>query len=96
MGDRLVGKAQMSDLDVLAAAHRVDWIDDPTERAKRAGEMLNQIGKAGRLLRDIRFVALRQLHREGLTYAQIAERLGISAARVGQIIGDTKPRTVRD
>lgn len=39
--------------------------------------------------------AMRKLRREGWTLRRIAEKYGISAARVCQIIGPTRTRAVR-
>lgn len=66
-------------IDSLAA------LDDPAERAKRAGRLLAEWPVQGSRLREIRQAAVVAMRAQKVSYREIARMLGISLARVQQI-----------
>lgn len=69
-------------LDVLDS---LEEIDDPTERARKAGKLLAAWPEQHTRLREIRQAAVVALRANEVSYRQIAKTLGISLARVQQI-----------
>jgi len=73
---------------------------DPADVARRATEELAIVAARVAELSSVRIGALRELQRRGLSYEQIAARVGLSKGRVGQILGekdtDVDARSVGD
>ncbi|WP_242911461.1 sigma factor-like helix-turn-helix DNA-binding protein [Actinomadura terrae] len=71
----------------------IDRITDDAERAEQADALLGDYHAAWAELARIRKEAVLNLHDggRGLSYAQIAERLGMSRSRVGQITRSGPP-----
>ncbi|THJ75388.1 sigma-70 family RNA polymerase sigma factor [Candidatus Frankia alpina] len=61
-------------------------VDDPLERARRAGGLIDAHQATINELSRIRREALEYLVSTGMTQKQIGERLGMSRARVGQLL----------
>lgn len=64
----------------------LDRIEDPAELFKQAGEGVKQHQGAVDRLSAIRTRALAALYAQGHTYRALADQLGLSAPRVGQLI----------
>ncbi|MGF1653998.1 MAG: hypothetical protein ACFCUP_11870 [Actinomycetales bacterium] len=58
---------------------------DPAERARQATRLLAQYQQRSAELARLRREAVDELQRQGLSYAEVAARIGLSKARVGQI-----------
>lgn len=69
-------------------------LSDPEERAVRAGELVSRYQTAVTELSRIRREALEELVGAGMTQGQIAERIGMTRARVGQLL-NSGPRSER-
>ena len=67
---------------------------DPTERARRAGELIDEHQAAIAELSQLRREALNELVSLGHTQAQIAEALGMTRSRIGQLLS-SGPRPER-
>jgi transposase len=67
------------------AFEQVRQVADPAERARRATELLAVYQQRSVELARLRREAIDQLQAEGLSYAEVAARLGLSKGRVGQI-----------
>lgn len=79
---------------VAEAIDALGQMSDTMARAKALTELLDQWPDHHSRIREMRQQAVRALNEEGMTYRQIAAELGISVARVGQIVtGVTNPRT---
>jgi DNA-directed RNA polymerase specialized sigma24 family protein len=63
----------------------LEGLDDPAERAKRAGKLLAAWPDQGSRLRQIRQEAVVAMRTNKVSYRDIAKTLGISLARVQQI-----------
>lgn len=63
----------------------LEELDDPAERARRAGKLLAEWPAQGSRLREIRQAAVVAMREQKVSYRQIAKTLGISLARVQQI-----------
>jgi len=63
----------------------LEVLDDPAERAKRAGQLLAAWPAQGPRLREIRQEAVIAMRGQGVSYREIAKQLEISLARVQQI-----------
>ncbi|MFE7236112.1 helix-turn-helix domain-containing protein [Streptomyces sp. NPDC057596] len=63
----------------------LEELEDPAERAKRAGALLAAWPVQGSRLREIRQEAVVAMRAQNVSYRQIAKTLGISLARVQQI-----------
>lgn len=63
----------------------LEVLEDPAERAKRAGQLLAAWPAQGSRLREIRQEAVIAMRGQGVSYREIAKVLGISLARVQQI-----------
>lgn len=63
----------------------LEELEDPAERAKRAGRLLAAWPDQGSRLRKIRQEAVMAMRAEKVSYRDIAKKLGISLARVQQI-----------
>jgi DNA-binding CsgD family transcriptional regulator len=63
----------------------LEELEDPAERAKRAGALLAAWPTQGSRLREIRQEAVVAMRAQNISYRQIAKTLGISLARVQQI-----------
>ncbi|MFF5668857.1 helix-turn-helix domain-containing protein [Streptomyces hygroscopicus] len=75
--------------EVRRVLDAIDALDEdgtpPEERAKRFGELLETSQLA---IRQKRQRAMRQMHDDGMSYRDIAARLGISFGRVRQILAE--------
>jgi transcriptional regulator with XRE-family HTH domain len=69
-------------------------LDDPLKQAQQASELLTQYQAAVTELSHIRREAIELLMAQGMTRAQLAERLGMTRARVGQLLA-AGPRSER-
>lgn len=63
----------------------LEALDDPAERAQRAGQLLAAWPDQGSRLRQIRQEAVMAMRADKVSYRDIAKKLGISLARVQQI-----------
>lgn len=70
---------------VLEAVDSLEALDDPAERARKAGRLLAELPDQQARLRKIRQAAVVTLRARDVSYRQIAAQLGISLARVQQI-----------
>lgn len=70
---------------VLETVDSLEALDDPAERARRAGRLLAEWPVQGSRLREIRQAAVVAMRADKVPYRQIAKTLGISLARVQQI-----------
>jgi hypothetical protein len=61
-------------------------LEDPLKRAQQAGEILAQYQAAVTELSHIRREAIERLIAQGMTKSQLAEQLGMTRARVGQLL----------
>jgi transcriptional regulator with XRE-family HTH domain len=69
-------------------------LDDPLKQAQQASELLTQYQAAVTELSHIRREAIELLMAQGMTRSQLAERLGMTRARVGQLLA-AGPRSER-
>ncbi|MFD8687823.1 helix-turn-helix domain-containing protein [Streptomyces sp. NPDC059651] len=78
---------------VIEAVDSLEGVEDPAERARRAGDLLAELPNQQSRLREIRQAAVVAMRADKVSYRQIAKRLGISLARVQQIeIGERGKR----
>ena len=71
----------MSDIDTVRT------LTDPTEQAKAAIALVDQLRAQMQEASEVRTAAVRRLyHEEGLRMQQIADRLGLSVQRVQQLV----------
>ncbi|MFE4691728.1 hypothetical protein ACFRH6_16915 [Streptomyces sp. NPDC056749] len=72
---------------VVETVDSLEALDDPAERARRAGRLLAEWPAQGARLREIRQAAVMALRAQKppMPYRKIAATLGISLARVQQI-----------
>jgi DNA-directed RNA polymerase specialized sigma24 family protein len=70
-----------------ADLRRVAEIADPVARAREVAALLEQCARATEALAEIRRNALAQMHEGGMTHRAIASAIGLSAPRIGQILG---------
>ena len=61
-------------------------LEDPLKQAQQASELLNRYQAAVTQLSRIRREAIEQLIAQGMTKAQLADNLGMTRARVGQLL----------
>ncbi|QFQ97441.1 MULTISPECIES: helix-turn-helix domain-containing protein [Streptomyces] len=73
----------------------LEALEDPAERAKRAGQMLAAWPVQGSRLREIRQEAVVAMRAQKVSYRQIAKTLGISLARVQQIEAGERGRKAK-
>ncbi|MGW1741305.1 sigma-70 family RNA polymerase sigma factor [Nocardia sp. NPDC001965] len=64
---------------------------DPVRRGQRATEMITLYQQRGTELARLRREAIEEAHRTGLSYTEIAERLGITKGRITQIRASAPP-----
>ncbi len=82
---------------VVDAIDALGEMSDTLERAKALKTLLDDWPDHHSRVRELRQQAFRALSDEGMTYKEIGAELGISAARVGQIVtGVTNPRTQKN
>jgi hypothetical protein len=80
------------DIDVMTEPFLADIltslaaIDDPAERARALGATLDAVPGYQQWLRLARQQALKDMRAEGMSYATIGKKLGISRARAQQIV----------
>lgn len=70
---------------VLGVVESLEVLDDPAERARRAGRLLAELPDQQARLRRIRQEAIAVMREQNVPYRQIAAQLGLSLARVQQI-----------
>ncbi|MEU3289925.1 hypothetical protein [Streptomyces longwoodensis] len=70
---------------VLETVDSLEALDDPAERARKAGRLLAELPDQQARLRQIRQAAIAAMRAENISYRKIAEQLGLSLARVQQI-----------
>ncbi|WP_031511557.1 transcriptional regulator [Streptomyces megasporus] len=70
---------------VLNVLDSLEQLDDPAERARRAGKLLAAWPEQHTRLREIRQSAVVAMRAQNISYRKIAQTLGISLARVQQI-----------
>lgn len=73
----------------------LEALDDPAERAKRAGKLLAAWPDQGSRLRKIRQEAVVAMRAQKVSYRDIAKKLGISLARVQQIEAGERGRKAK-
>jgi DNA-binding CsgD family transcriptional regulator len=61
-------------------------LEDPLKQAQQASELLTRYQAAVTQLSRVRREAIEQLIAQGMTKAQLAEHLGMTRARVGQLL----------
>ena len=61
-------------------------LEDPLKQAQQASELLTRYQAAVTQLSHVRREAIEQLIAQGMTKAQLAEHLGMTRARVGQLL----------
>jgi hypothetical protein len=64
---------------------RLRRLEDPVEQFIYSGDVLNALDAAINEVGDIRRSALDKMRQDGMTLAQIAERVGLSVARLSQL-----------
>jgi DNA-directed RNA polymerase specialized sigma24 family protein len=77
-----------------ADLRRVAKISDPVERTREAGVLLEQCARATEALAEVRRNAVVQMHEGGMSHQAIADAIGISKPRVGQLAGGGWTHTV--
>ncbi|MGW2708670.1 helix-turn-helix domain-containing protein [Streptomyces sp. NPDC001356] len=70
---------------VLEAVDSLEALDDPAERARKAGRLLAELPDQQARLRQIRQAAVVAMRAQNISYRQIAKLLGVSLTRVQQI-----------
>lgn len=70
---------------MLEVVDSLEDMEDPAERARRAGKLLALWPEQHTRLREIRQAAVVAMRAQKISYRQIAKALGISLARVQQI-----------
>ncbi|MBW1601416.1 hypothetical protein JJV70_04700 [Streptomyces sp. JJ66] len=75
---------------VLEVLDSLERMDDPAERARKAGALLKAWPDQHMRLREIRQAAVVALRAKNVSYRNIAKTLGISLARVQQIEAGTR------
>ncbi|MCX4705670.1 hypothetical protein [Streptomyces sp. NBC_01373] len=84
---------------VLEAIDSLESLDDPAERARKAGRLLAELPDQQARLRQIRQAAVVAMRGRSVSYRQIAKQIGVSLTRVQQIeAGERgkKPKTDPD
>lgn len=82
---------------VVDAIDALGEMSDTLDRAKALKALLDDWPEHHSRVRELRRDAFRALSDQGMTYKEIGAELGISAARVGQIVtGVTNPRTQKN
>jgi DNA-binding CsgD family transcriptional regulator len=61
-------------------------LEDPLKQAQQASELLTRYQTAVTQLSHVRREAIEQLIAQGMTKAQLADSLGMTRARVGQLL----------
>ncbi|MFH8531528.1 sigma-70 family RNA polymerase sigma factor [Streptomyces tendae] len=59
--------------------------EDPTERAKNVGKVLEAIPALQHWLREVRQGAVQEMRSDGMSHAEVGKQLGLSRARAQQI-----------
>lgn len=70
---------------MLEAVDSLEALDDPAERARKAGRLLAELPDQQARLRQIRQAAVVAMRAQNISYRQIAKLLGVSLTRVQQI-----------
>ncbi|MEU4715520.1 sigma-70 family RNA polymerase sigma factor [Micromonospora purpureochromogenes] len=76
------------------APHGLAEIQDPGERARKASDLIDEHQAAVNELSRLRREALDEMVSQGMTHAQIAQVVGMTRARVGQLLS-SGPRPER-
>ncbi|MFC3966179.1 helix-turn-helix domain-containing protein [Nocardia jiangsuensis] len=69
---------------------------DPVRRGLRATELLTQCQRLAVELAELRKHAIEEAHRAGLSYTEIAERIGVTKSRVSQIVARPPSAMLQD
>jgi DNA-directed RNA polymerase specialized sigma24 family protein len=80
---------------VLEVVDSLAAMEDPAERARKAGRLLAELPTQQSRLREIRQAAVVAMRAEKVSYRQIAKTLGISLARVQQIEAGERGRKAK-
>lgn len=64
---------------------RIRAIEDPAERAREIGVVLNRMPDVMAELRQLRQDAVKELRAQGLSHQAIADRIGVSRNRAANI-----------
>ncbi len=70
----------------MADIDNIERIDDPAERARRAGQRLGEIPAWQARLRKIRQEAVVEMKGRGMSYADIGKELDLHRNRIQQIL----------
>jgi DNA-directed RNA polymerase specialized sigma24 family protein len=81
---------------VLEAVDSLAALDDPAERARRAGRLLAELPDQQARLRQIRQAAVIAMRAQNISYRQIAKQLGMSVTRVTQIEAGERGRKPKE
>ncbi|MEU0493475.1 hypothetical protein ABZ249_29975 [Nocardiopsis sp. NPDC006139] len=73
------------DTHTAAITNALTSINDPADRARAAGDMLNHIPALQRALREARQEAVLEMRATGATFDEIGKQLGITRARASDI-----------
>jgi hypothetical protein len=87
-GQRVGGNSATKMLTLDEAALRA--VSDPWERARLASDLAAQLRARSAELFDVRRDAVRELVRRGEKQSRVARYLGMSPARVNQLIGHAR------
>jgi DNA-directed RNA polymerase specialized sigma24 family protein len=74
----------------------LEAVPDPRERYRRATEELDKHQKAVERLSAVRATAASDAYESGETIRALAEQLGVSPARVHQLIQEAKARSAKE
>lgn len=69
----------------MADIPRIEAIEDPGERAREIGLVLNQLPQVQAELRKMRQAAVLQLRERGLSHQEIADIIGVTRNRAANI-----------
>ncbi|MGW5387231.1 sigma factor-like helix-turn-helix DNA-binding protein [Nocardia sp. NPDC003963] len=86
--------SRRSKLDGVDGANEFDEVrsdPDPVRRGQRATELITRYQQRAVELARLRKEAIEEAHRTGLSYTEIAERLGITKGRISQIRTNAPP-----
>lgn len=75
---------------IAAEVQRLSTLGDPVEQARAVGDLFAAIDVELEQVAAVRLEAVREMRAQKLTYAQIAERTGITEARVAQLAREVR------
>jgi DNA-directed RNA polymerase specialized sigma24 family protein len=70
-----------------ADLRHVTEIADPVARAREVAVLLEQCAQATKALAEVRRNAVAEMHESGMSHRKIADAIGLSVPRIGQILG---------